>query len=641
MNKLLIVCLISLGNFLLFGQAVKLDSLLVVLEKCKSDTSKIMTLISLSKSELEMRNYEEARKYADSALALSLKIRFPKGAAAAFSEIGYIFKEQSVYGKALDFHFKSLKINEVLKNKKAVARNYYGIGQAYYWLANYPLAYEYYQKALKANEALGNGAAVASGLRNLGWVSHRMGEEKAAIIFFERALKISENLMDTSGNANSYHGMGLAYNDLGNYDKALESDFKALLLNREMGDKVFVARCLNAIGMAYHTMGKSTNAIIYADSALNMAKDLKMFGMVADVNLNKAKYFISLQKLPEAYRSLQNCIQISMELDLKSLMSESYKLLAFIEADKKHFEKAYNSYILYKETEDSIYNLEKSKKIDNLEMQYLFDKKEAAIKAEQDKKNALSDKEMQKQKLVRNGFIGGFAVVLIFAGVFFTQRNKIKKGKQRSDELLLNILPSEVAEELKAKGNSDAKLIDEATVLFTDFKGFTQLSEKLPPKELVAEINTCFSAFDYIMQRHGVEKIKTIGDAYMAAGGLPTPNKTHAEDVIKAALEIQDFMHRHKAEKEAEGKLFFEIRIGVHTGPVVAGIVGIKKFAYDIWGDTVNTASRMESSGEVGKVNISGTTYELVKDKFNCINRGKILAKGKGEIDMYFADGKI
>ena len=203
---------------------------------------------------------------------------------------------------------------------------------------------------------------------------------------------------------------------------------------------------------------------------------------------------------------------------------------------------------------------------------------------------------------------------------------------------MLNILPHEVAEELKAKGSADAQLIDEVTVLFTDFKGFSQLSEKLSPKELVAEINECFSAFDHIMEKHSVEKIKTIGDAYMAAGGLPTANNTHAENVVNAALEIQTFMQEHKAKKLAANELFFEIRIGVHTGPVVAGIVGVKKFAYDIWGDTVNTASRMESSGEVGKVNISGTTYELVKNKFTCVHRGKVQAKGKGEIDMYFVE---
>lgn len=217
----------------------------------------------------------------------------------------------------------------------------------------------------------------------------------------------------------------------------------------------------------------------------------------------------------------------------------------------------------------------------------------------------------------------------------------IAKEKKRSDELLLNILPEEVAEELKAKGSADAKQFDEVTVLFTDFKDFTQLSEKLIPKDLVAEINACFSAFDLIMQKHGIEKIKTIGDAYMAVGGLPTINNSHATDVVNAALDIQAFMHDHKTQKQAVGEPFFEVRIGIHTGPVVAGIVGIKKFQYDIWGDTVNTASRMESSAEEGKVNISGTTYERVKNTFACTYRGKIQAKGKGEIDMYFVEGKM
>ena len=221
------------------------------------------------------------------------------------------------------------------------------------------------------------------------------------------------------------------------------------------------------------------------------------------------------------------------------------------------------------------------------------------------------------------------------------EKKEVEKQKERSEELLLNILPAEVAEELKAKGSAEAQLIDEVTVLFADFKGFTFISEKFAPKQLVAEINECFSAFDHIMHKHGVEKIKTIGDSYMAAGGIPRPNTTHATDVVKAALDMLQFMKEHKARKEAAGELFFEIRIGVHTGPVVAGIVGIKKFAYDIWGDAVNTASRMESSGEPGKINISGATYHLVKNKFNCTYRGKVEAKNKGMIDMYFVEGSL
>ena len=164
------------------------------------------------------------------------------------------------------------------------------------------------------------------------------------------------------------------------------------------------------------------------------------------------------------------------------------------------------------------------------------------------------------------------------------------------------------------------------------------MSEKLSPKDLVKDLNDCFSEFDKITSKHGVEKIKTIGDAYMAAGGLPTPNTTHATDVIKAAFEMRDFVEAGKAGKIESSLPYFEIRIGVHTGPVVAGIVGVKKFQYDIWGDTVNTASRMESSGAVGQVNISEATYELVKEnsEFDFTSRGKIEAKGKGEMKMYF-----
>ena len=218
------------------------------------------------------------------------------------------------------------------------------------------------------------------------------------------------------------------------------------------------------------------------------------------------------------------------------------------------------------------------------------------------------------------------------------QYQQIEHEKQISENLLLNILPSEVAEELKAKGSADAKQFDEVTVLFTDFKDFTKLSEKMSASELVEEIHTCFKAFDNIMERRGIEKIKTIGDSYMCAGGLPVSNSTHAVDVVSAGLDIQKYIQQRVNERIAAGKDPFQIRIGIHTGPVVAGIVGVKKFAYDIWGDTVNTASRMESSGEAGKVNISEATYELVKDKFNCIPRGKILAKGKGEMEMYFVE---
>ncbi|MBL7717987.1 MAG: hypothetical protein JNL72_04055 [Flavipsychrobacter sp.] len=215
----------------------------------------------------------------------------------------------------------------------------------------------------------------------------------------------------------------------------------------------------------------------------------------------------------------------------------------------------------------------------------------------------------------------------------------ITREKERYQELLLNILPYEVARELKDTGKSEARMYHNVTVMFTDFKDFTRISERLTAEEVVHEIDICFRAFDDIAGKYAIEKIKTIGDSYMAVCGLPVPNDRHADIMVAAALEIRAFMQQHNERQRAQGKIVFETRIGIHSGPVVAGIIGVKKFAYDIWGDTVNIASRMESSCKEGEVNISGSTYELVKDSYPCSYRGKVMAKNKGAIDMYFVNG--
>ena len=274
----------------------------------------------------------------------------------------------------------------------------------------------------------------------------------------------------------------------------------------------------------------------------------------------------------------------------------------------------------------------------------------------------LLNEEMEKSRYrvaltlekVRSNFllalIGTVFIILIgllmrFMGIrkhnrVLEEKNKIiEEEKKRSEDLLLNILPKIVADELKLNGTANAKRFDNATVLFTDFKDFTSISKQMSPEKLVKDLDYCFKAFDTIIEKYGLEKIKTIGDAYMCAGGVPTGNTSQAKDVINAALEIQQFLKEWKAERIAQNQPYFEARIGIHTGPIVAGVVGNKKFAYDIWGSTVNVASRMETGGEVGKVNISSATYNYVKNDFEFEHRGKVNAKNYGDINMYFVKG--
>jgi len=218
------------------------------------------------------------------------------------------------------------------------------------------------------------------------------------------------------------------------------------------------------------------------------------------------------------------------------------------------------------------------------------------------------------------------------------QKQTIELEQQKSEKLLLNILPFEVAKQLKSKGKAGTRQYKLVSVAFADFKGFSRLSKNLEPRKLVSILDSYFARFDEIIESHYLEKIKTIGDAYMFAGGLPLSNKSNPVDSVLAGLEIQQYMNALNDNRVVNNEDVCELRIGIHTGPVIAGVVGRKRLAYDIWGDTVNIASRMEQSGHVGMVNISGITYEYIKDFFDCDYRGRIEIKNLEKTDMYFVN---
>lgn len=242
------------------------------------------------------------------------------------------------------------------------------------------------------------------------------------------------------------------------------------------------------------------------------------------------------------------------------------------------------------------------------------------------------------------GSVITYAALQYFVKNIENKKRIIDKQEQRTDELLLNILPGHVAEQLKTSGTTSPALYEGATIIFTDFKDFTQYSELFTPEELIDELARCFEAFDEIVIRHGLEKIKTMGDAYMCVAGISQDKESvvyNAERSILAGMEMAEYIRALKAEKLKEGKAYWHVRVGVHTGDVVAGVVGKKKFVFDIWGDAVNVANRLQTCSEEGRVNISATTYHLVKDYFHCSPRGQIAVKNKGEMDMYFVDEQV
>lgn len=302
-----------------------------------------------------------------------------------------------------------------------------------------------------------------------------------------------------------------------------------------------------------------------------------------------------------------------------------------------------SSKILLKEKSNEVVEKENVIRVKDANISSLEEaKKISDLVAKQSELELANKKASQKILILGIALISLISILLLY---MFINRKKASRileiEKKKSDQLLLNILPQEIADELKNTQKTQARSYDMATVLFADIKGFTSISATLKPSVLIAELDYIFGAFDDIIQKYNIEKIKVIGDCFMCVGGIPHSNETNPQDVVLAAIEMQEFMAEMKKERIKTKKQVYEIRIGINTGPIVAGVIGTKKFAYDVWGDTVNIASRLESSCEPGKINISSTTYEKVKDKFACIYRGKIDIKGKNGLDMYFVSDTI
>ncbi len=535
-----------------------------------------------------------------------------------------------IFDKADTLIYWARKLALRLNEPKSLVLTYYFKGTISFYQYELALAFETFIEGLKIAEKYNDPYSIGLCKTSIGRVLNLQDEKGPAWRYFEESLKIFTAIKSKEGLCYLHNCMGNSFLTVDDAEKHFRI---ANQLARETSNHEMEARTLVNLGVVYRERKEYPSSTAYFFKGLELFEKIGNLDRITWVNLLIGENYSRENKNDLALKYLALSKELALKGNLKYYLSDIYQLISNVMAQKKDFASAYAYRLSYEKAQDSLKVADNQKKIKTIELQYLFEKQKESERVLQEQKDVAS-------ALLRNILLGALGIFVLFTFVFLFQRNKIRKEKRTSDELLENILPAQVAQELKDTGSAKAKSYNNITVMFADIQGFTQISERLTAEELVAEIDFCFKALDKIIAEHGLEKIKTIGDAYMCAGGLPKENYTHAQDTIRAAIAIQSFMQQQKIHRKSQGKEFFELRIGIHTGNVVAGIVGLKKFAYDIWGDAVNTASRMESNGETGKINISQSTYALVKDQFECTSRGKIMVKGKGEMDMYFVSQK-
>jgi class 3 adenylate cyclase/tetratricopeptide (TPR) repeat protein len=546
-----------------------------------------------------LKNPAEALSKWEEALSIFEEIKDNYGVADLQGNIGTFYYTRGDNVKALEHYLQSLTISEKINYKKAMVTALNNIGGI--WFGNessYDKALTYYLRALPLCEELGDKNKLGAISVNVGNIYAKKNDDKQSLFYFNKALKAYEESPANIGPV--YTNLGALYLKQGNYREAMTNYQQGLNYSRKSENQLDILKSLVGLGKVEMKLDNYPLAISYYRQAETIAKELDAFADSEDIYEDLANSYQKVNDFPNAYK----------------------------------YQKLFTS------LKDSLYNADLDKKVTEMRADYEINKAETQV--------ALKEADLKRQKLAKNAFMAGLLLILAIAFIIFrnyrekVRVNRIIEGQKNEIEgLLLNILPAEVANELQATGKATPRNYERVSVLFTDFKGFTTIADKMAPEDLVKELNNCFMAFDNIIESHDLEKIKTIGDSYMCAGGIPTPDDDHPFRIVRAAMEIQKYISENNDRRMANGQVPWDIRIGVHVGPLVAGVVGKKKYAYDIWGSTVNIASRMESSGVPGRVNISAATYEIVKNKYACMYRGKINAKNVGDVDMYLIDHEI
>ncbi|MEO0897277.1 MAG: adenylate/guanylate cyclase domain-containing protein [Bacteroidota bacterium] len=554
---------------------------------------------------------------------------------------------QGAYKSALGFFKSALEDFETENNQLGIAQSYQGLGMAEWRFANFPGANKYFINSLKIREAEDDSLGLMHSFYWLGIIRADLEQFEESADYYLRSLTFARLLLQKQHEADVLNVMGRSWRKQKVYDKALSMHVASFHLYQELQDSLGMSDYFNNVGSIYRRQGKLDQALTHFFQALAIQLKLQDREGLADGYNDIGTTLMQKGAFMESVDYLNRGLVAAREAGLLDDVRYAYKSLSAVHDSLRNYDLAYDYFIKFTQVKDSIYDLATQNLIGQQLDEY---EREKVLAENQARKEAGS----QRVRFWVTLFISLLALAAAVT-VFFFWQNRINARnarqleakntliniqKDRAEKLLLNILPAEIADELKLSPSGQVKTrhYDSVSVMFLDFKDFTRIAEILSPEDLVAELHHCFKAFDQIIEDHDIEKIKTIGDAYLCAGGIPIEDPAHAINTVKAALDIQAYLSTYGEQRKRENRPFFQARVGVHTGPLIAGVVGIKKFAYDIWGDTVNTAARIEASGEVGKVNISSSTYQLIKDLSICTYRGKVPVKNKGEVDMFFVD---
>jgi adenylate cyclase len=593
-------------------------------------------------------DYIEAEKYYKKSLAISREYRHRYEIGEAYFEIGQVHYYQNNHFKAIQNYQNSLQYYEEHADK---AKIYNNMGGVFYFQGNYPKALEYFIKSMKLDEEAGDSSGLSGSYINIGAIYFLQGHYKEALEYYKEGLKIVESDKSHEGRDKyiqtlaTYANIAEAYLYLGEYTEAIGYLESAFDIGEKAGFRKELAFAYSLLGEIYSKQNQYNLANENFQKCLQISREFELKGDLTDVSVSLGKLNYEVGKFNYAITWCKKGLLLAKQYGFLVEQREACECLYKSNKALGNVNQALEFHEQYQLVSDSLQLQETQKRLQQMEFEKQIEADSILREKERLQAEFNFQREVSKEKTRRNIFIySGIGLLVIAVALMFQvkqiqkSRAIIKSEKNRSENLLLNILPENVVEELKNKGRTTAKNFDNVSVLFTDFKGFTSISEKLSAEDLVSEINICYQAFDEIVTKYGLEKIKTIGDSYMAAGGLHDIKKSSIEDTIFASRQMLDFIATRKSERELQEKPYFEMRVGIHTGPVVAGIVGTKKFQYDIWGDTVNIASRMESEGEVGEINISEATYELIRDdtRFSFVPRGDIQVKNKGEMKMCF-----